>query len=226
MNVIVFGATGMVGQGALRECLVDPGVERVLTIGRSATGKKDPKLREIVLRDLTDYSSIEGDLAGYDACFFCLGVSSAGLSEPDYRRITHDIAVAAARALVAKNPGMTFVFVSGAGTNAKSRTMWSRVKGEAEEAIAALPFKATYSFRPGAIRSEHGARSRTTSYRVLYALLWPLIPMIAALFPRHVTSTGRVGRAMLHVARRGYPKSVLENADINEAAATANAPSV
>src|SRR5580700_8327878 len=117
MKVILFGATGMVGQGVLRECLLDPGVERVLAVGRSATGQKHDKLRELVHPDLTDYSSVAGDLSGYDSCFFCLGVSSAGMSEADYRRVTYDIAVAAARALVAKNPGMTFVFVSGAGTD-------------------------------------------------------------------------------------------------------------
>jgi uncharacterized protein YbjT (DUF2867 family) len=220
MKVIVFGATGMVGQGVLRECLIDPGVERVLTIGRSATGQKHDKLREVVHRDLTDYSSTAGDLSGYDACFFCLGVSSAGMSEADYRRVTYDIAVAAARALVEINPDMTFIFVSGAGTDAtgKGRTMWARIKGEAENAILELPFKAKYAFRPAIIRPMHGITSRTRSYRVLYAVLGPLFPVLDALFPRHVTTTERVARAMLNVATHGAPKAVLENDDVNAAA--------
>ena len=180
MRVILFGATGMVGQAALRECLFDAGVERVLTVGRSVTGQKHEKLRELVHPDLTDYSRVSGELTGYDACFFCLGISSAGMSEADYRRVTVDIAVAAGRALVAANPGMTFVFVSGAGTDStgKSRTMWARVKGEAENAILALPFKGAYAFRPGFIRPLHGITSRTRSYRVLYAIMWPFVPLV------------------------------------------------
>jgi hypothetical protein len=220
MKVIVFGATGMVGQGVLRECLLDPGVEHVLTIGRSATGQKNDKLRELVCPDLTDYSGVAGELSGYDACFFCLGVSSTGMSEPDYRRVTYDIAVAAARTLVEKNPGMTFIFVSGAGTDptGKSRTMWARVKGQAESAILALPFKGKYVFRPAFIRPKHGITSRTRSYRILYAIFRPLFPLLNALFPRYVTTTERVGRAMLNVARHGAAKAVLESADIDAAA--------
>jgi uncharacterized protein YbjT (DUF2867 family) len=217
MKVVLFGATGMVGQGVLRECLLDPGVERVLTIGRRATGQTHDKLREIVLKDLTDYSSVGGDLQGYDACFFCLGVTSAGMSEADYRRVTYDIAVAAARALVEKNPGMTFIFVSGAGTDGtgKSRVMWARVKGDAENAILKLPFKAAYAFRPAFIRPTHGITSRTPMYRVLYAIMAPLFPLLKAFFPRHVTTTERVGRAMLNVARTGADRPVLENQDID-----------
>lgn len=220
MRVIVFGATGMIGRGVLRECLLDPGVERVLAIGRGGAGQKHEKLRELVLPDLTRYESVAAELTGYDACFFCLGVSSTGMSEADYRRITHDIAVAAARALVAASPGMTFVFVSGAGTNAASRTMWARVKGEAENAILALPFAHKYVFRPAFVRPMHGITSRTASYRVLYTVLYPVIPLIGALAPRQVTTTEKVGRAMLNVARRGAEKAILENADINAAAQT------
>jgi uncharacterized protein YbjT (DUF2867 family) len=223
MNVVIFGATGMVGQAALRESLLDPGVERVLTIGRSPTGQKHDKLREVVLPDLTDYSGVASDLAGYDACFFCLGVSSAGMSEADYRRVTVDIAVAAGRALVAANPGMTCIFVSGTGTDSTgtSRTMWARVKGEAENAIFALPFKAAYAFRPAFIRPLHGITSRTRSYRVLYAILRPLLPLVMALFPRQATTTEKIGRAMLHVARHGAPKRILDTPDINAAGAGA-----
>src|SRR5579883_3033716 len=179
MRVVLFGATGMVGGGVLRECLLDPGVERVLSIGRRPSGQTHDKLRELVLPDLADYSGVAADLAGQDACFFCLGVSSAGMSEADYRRITHDIAVAAARALVAASPGMTFVFVSGAGADAASRTMWARVKGETENEILALPFARKYAFRPAFVRPMHGITSRTTSYRVLYAALRPLFPVVS-----------------------------------------------
>src|SRR5579864_7886858 len=147
MKAILFGATGMVGKSVLRECLNDPDVERVLAVGRRASGETHDKLRELVHADLTDYSAVADQLAGYDACFFCLGVSSAGMSEADYRRVTYDIAVAAARALVDRNPGMTFIFVSGAGTDStgKSGSMWARVKGETENAILALPFKGKYA---------------------------------------------------------------------------------
>jgi uncharacterized protein YbjT (DUF2867 family) len=221
MKIILFGATGMVGQSVLRECLLDPGVERVLAIGRGPSGKTDPKLQDLVLKDLTDYTAVANELAGYDACFFCLGVTSAGMSETDYRKVTVDIAAAAARTLVEKNPQMTFVYVSGAGSDSTgtSRTMWARVKGEGENAILSLPFKGKFVFRPAFIRPLHGIRSRTTAYNVLYAIIWPFVPVISALFPRHVTTTERVGRAMLAVARRGHPKAILESADIDAAGA-------
>jgi uncharacterized protein YbjT (DUF2867 family) len=217
MKVIIFGATGMVGQGVLRECLADPGVDGVLTLGRRATGQTHPKLREITLPDLTDYSAIAGELSGYDACFFCLGVTSAGMSEADYRRVTVDIAAAAGRVLVERSPQMTFVFVSGQGSDGtgKSRVMWSRVKGEAENAILALPFKGKFAFRPGFIQPAPGIVSRTPLYRFFYAILLPLFPLIRALFPRNVTTSEKMARAMLNVTRHGAPKAVLETADIN-----------
>jgi uncharacterized protein YbjT (DUF2867 family) len=219
MRVILFGATGMIGRGVLRECLLDAGVDSVLAVGRSRTGQQHEKLRECVLPDLTDHGAAAAELAGCDACFFCLGVSGAGMSEADYRRITHDVAVSAARALVAASPSSTFVFVSGAGTDAKSKTMWARVKGETENAILALPFAGKYAFRPAFVRPMHGETSRTRVYRIFYAVTRPVMPAIAALAPRHVTTTERVGRAMLAVARYGFPKAILENDDINAAAA-------
>jgi len=220
MKVIVFGATGMVGQGVLRQCLADPGVEGVLTLGRRATGQKHAKLREIVLLDLTDYSAISPELSGFDACFFCLGVTSAGMTEAEYRKVTVDIAVAAGRALAERSPQMTFVFVSGQGSDGtgKSRVMWSRVKGEAENAILAMPFKGKFAFRPGFIRPAPGVVSRTPLYRFFYALILPLFPLIKALFPRNVTTSETIARAMLNVARHGAPKAVLETADINAVA--------
>jgi uncharacterized protein YbjT (DUF2867 family) len=213
--VIIFGATGMIGGGVLRECLLDDGVERVLVVGRSKTGKTDGKLHELVVPDLTDYTAVAGELGGYDACFFCLGISSAGMDEASYRRVTYDIAVAAARALVAANPTMTFVFVSGAGTDATSKTMWARVKGETEKAILDLPFARKYAFRPAFVRPMHGVTSRTRAYRVLYAVTRPVMPVLSALAPRYVTTTERIGRAMLSVARKGSSKAILESGDIN-----------
>jgi uncharacterized protein YbjT (DUF2867 family) len=217
VKVIVFGATGMVGQGVLRECLLDPDVTSVLVIGRTATGQEHPKLREIVHRDLLDLSAIEGDLSGWDACFFCLGVSSVRMSETDYRRITYDLTMSVARTLAAHNPDMTFVYVSGQGTDSteRGRSMWARVKGETENALIALPFQA-YAFRPGYIQPMHGVTSKTRWYAVAYRLIGtPLYPVLRRLFPGSATTTEQVGRAMLAVARRGAPKRVLETRDIN-----------
>ncbi len=215
MNVVIFGASGMVGQGVLRECLLDPEVRSVLAVGRGASGQRHPKLRDLVLADLTDYSSIEADLAGQDACFFCLGVSAAGLSEDAYRKITHDITLAAARTLATLNPGMVFIYVSGAGTDSteRGRVMWARVKGKTENDLQRLPLKATM-LRPGFIRPMHGARSRTPSYRLIYTLTRPFFGLLQALAPRHITTTEQLGRAMLAIARNGAPKPVLEATDL------------
>jgi uncharacterized protein YbjT (DUF2867 family) len=221
VKVILIGASGMVGQGVLRECLLDPDVDRVLVVGRRALGRTHDKLAERVVPDLTDLSAIEGDLAGYDACFFCLGVTSAGLTEEAYRRVTYDITAAFARVLARLNPGMTFVFVSGAGTDSteRGRTMWARVKGAAENVVAKAGFKAAYMFRPGLIQPMHGIVSRTTAYRVLYVLLWPVVLLFKLFAPGAVTTTERVGRAMLEAAKRGAPKTILESRDINALAA-------
>lgn len=220
MKVILFGATGMVGQGVLRECLASPDVEGVLSVGRGETGQRHEKLREIVHRDMADFSPIEAEFAGHDACFFCLGVSSAGLSEADYTRVTYDIAAAAVRSLSKQSPGLTFVFVSGAGADSteQGRTMWARVKGKAENMVLRAPFKASYVFRPALIRPLHGIRSKTALYNALYAVMGPVFPALKAMFPRHVTTTEMVGRAMLRVAKEGAKKRVLEQGDINDLA--------
>jgi len=217
MRVVLFGATGMVGQGVLRECLLDPEVESVLSVGRSATGQQHAKLRELVHRDFLDFAPIENELAGFDACFFCLGVSSAGMKEDDYRRVTYDFTLAAARTLARLNPNMTFVYVSGMGTDSseRGRTMWARVKGKTENELLGLPFKAAYMFRPGLIVPLHGIKSKTRLYRAFYAAMGPLLPLLNAAFPKYVTTTEQVGRAMIKVARQGATKSVLENSDIN-----------
>lgn len=228
MRVIVFGATGMVGQGVLRECLLDPGITEVLTVGRSSTGQTDPKLRELVVQDVGDLSGVEADLSGLDACFFCLGVSSAGMSEEAYRRITYDIAVSVAKTLVKTSPQMTFVFVSGASSDSteKGSVMWARVKGATENAVLALPFAASYAVRPAFIQPLHGIKSKTKAYRLLYAILAPLTPVFEAIFPDMVTTTERVGRGMIRLAREGADKRVLTNKDLDTLGRTGNVPSI
>lgn len=217
MKVILFGATGMVGQGVLKECLKDPGVTHVLSVVRGITGQTDPKLKEIVHKDFTDFSTLESQLSGYDACFFCLGVSSAGMSEADYRHISYDFTLAAAKTLVKLNPQMTFIYVSGAGTDSteKGGIMWARVKGATENAILQLPFKAAYMFRPGGIQPMDGIKSKTQMYNVLLVLFGWLFPILRKVFPRHVTTTRIVGRAMIKAARDGAPVKWVEAWDIN-----------
>jgi uncharacterized protein YbjT (DUF2867 family) len=216
MKIILFGATGMVGQGVLRECLADPDVERVLSVGRSAIGQQHPKLREIVHPNLLELQSIEPDLTGYDACFYCLGVSSAGMSEDRYTSVTYDLTMVVAGTLLKLNRGMTFIYVSGMGTDSteSGRSMWARVKGRTENALLMHPFKAVYMFRPGAIIPLHGIRSKTGWYNALYAVTKPLFPLVRHFFPSAVTTTEQVGRAMLAVAKNGYPVRILLSADI------------
>ena len=210
----------MVGGGTLRECLLDPSVEEVLSVGRRSLGLSAPKLRELIVPDVADLSGVEDRLAPYDACFFCLGVSSAGMGEAEYRRLTHDLTLSVARTLSRLNPGMTFVYVSGAGTDStqQGRSMWARVKGETENDLLRLPFKAAYLFRPGIIRAKHGIRSRTRIYRVLYVVLSPFVLLAGAIAPNSVTTTESVGRAMIHVVQRGAPGPVLHNREINQLA--------
>jgi uncharacterized protein YbjT (DUF2867 family) len=221
MNVLIWGATGMVGQAALRECLADPEVGRVITVGRTPSDRAHANLQEIVHSDLLDYSAINRELSGFDACFFCLGTSSAGLSEQEYRRVTYDITLAAATTLVRLNPQMTFIYVSGAGTDSTEAggTMWARVKGQTENALLALPFKAAYMLRPGVIQPLHGVKSKTRSYRVLYSVTALVLPALRALFPNYVTTTEQLGRVMIRLAKRGYEKHILETRDINEISA-------
>ena len=207
----------MVGQGVLRECLLADDVEVVLALGRTATGQQHAKLQEIISSNLYDLSAIENRLSGFDACFFCLGVSAAGMSEQDYRRLTYDLTVSVARTLVRLNPGMTFVYVSGAGTdsNERSRMMWARVKGKTENELLKMPFRAAYMLRPGYIQPLHGIRTKTQWYGAFYAVMGPLYPIWKRLLPKYVTTTECVGHAMLNVVRHGAPKRVLENLDIN-----------
>jgi uncharacterized protein YbjT (DUF2867 family) len=217
MKVILFGASGMVGQGVMRECLIDPEVETVLAVGRSPTGVRNAKLREIVHDNFLDFSTILSQLAGYYACLFCLGVSSLGMSEERYRHLTYDITLAAATTLSELNPGMVFVYVTGQGTDSTEhgRLMWARVKGKAENDLLKLPFKAAYMFRPADIQPLHGVRSRTAWIQAIYVVASPLLTWLDRVAPKYMTTTEQVGRAMIKVARDGCPKAVLESEDIN-----------
>jgi len=217
MKVILFGATGMVGQGVLRECLLDADVESVLAVGRSPTGQRHAKLREIVHDNFLDYSGVESQLAGFDACFFCLGVSSVGMGEERYRHLTYDITMAAARTLAKLNPDMVFTYVTGRGTDSteQGRLMWARVKGKTENDLLKLPFKAAYMFRPAGIQPLHGVRSKTTWVQAIYVASAPLLSLLNRTSPNYMTTTEQVGRAMIKVARDGFPKPVLESEDIN-----------
>jgi uncharacterized protein YbjT (DUF2867 family) len=217
MNLILFGATGMVGQGVLRECLLDPDVQQILSIVRAPSGQQHAKLRELIHTDFFDYSAIESELTGFDACFFSLGVSSAGMDEAKYKHWTYDLTLAAATTLARLNPNMSFLYVSGAGTDSteRGRTMWARVKGKTENDLLKLPFKAAYMFRPGVIQPMHGIRSKTKLYQTFYTVLNPILPLLKSALPQYITTTEQLGRAMLRVARQGFPKPILETKDID-----------
>ena len=223
MNILLFGATGMVGQGVLRECLLAADVQIVQTVGRSATGTQNPALREVVQQDLWHYQDIAEKLSGFDACFFCLGVTSSGKAQADYERVTYGITMAAAEILCRLNPQMTFIYVSGAGTDSseRGRRMWARVKGKTENALLRLPF-AAYMFRPGIIQPLFGEKPKTALYNVFYNIGKPLLPMVKKVFPDSVLTTQQVGLAMLRVARNGYPRRVLEIKDIRAAASVSD----
>lgn len=215
MKVILFGATGMLGQGVLHVALRDPAIEEVLVVGRTPVGQAHAKLREIVHGDLMDLSSIEERLVGYDACFFCLDTSAVGMNEADYRHITYDFTLSVAQTLARRNPQSTFVYVSGAGTDSSGtgRLMWARVKGETENALLALPLRA-YMFRPGVIQPLRGVKSKTRLYRTAYTVAGPLMWVMQRVAPGRISDTDQIAEAMIAVAENGAPKKVLENSDI------------
>lgn len=217
VRVILLGASGMVGQGVLRECLLDPEVSAVLALGRSPLGQQHPKLRELVHADLHDLAPIESQLAGYDACFYCLGVSSVGMDEASYRRVTQALTLAVASVLARRNPGMRLVYVSGAGTDSseRGRSMWARVKGATENALLRLPFAGVYLFRPAGIQPLHGVRPKVRWIGAVYAATRPLLSFAARHLPRYMTTSVQMGRAMIAVVREAGPSRVLESADIN-----------
>lgn len=224
MKTMIFGASGMVGGGVLLECIDDPEVSSILVMGRTPTGVTHQKLEEILHQDFFDFTAIEGELTGFDACFFCLGVSAAGLNEEKYRHLTYDLTITAATTLLRLNPQMTFCYVSGSGTDSseKSRIMWARVKGATENRLLELPFAAAYMFRPGYIQPMRGIRSKTRLYQSLYTGLSWLYPVFEKVLPNQVTTTEKLGRAMIVVALRGYPKPILGTPDINELAGAEN----
>ena len=202
----------MVGEGVLLECLQNPAVAHVLVLSRKPSGRSHPKMTELLHADLQDLASIEGQLMGYDACFFCAGISAVGVSKKEYERITHDLTLAFARTLARLNPGMTFIYVSGAGTDSaeKSRQHWARVKGLTENELLALPFQRAYMFRPGLIQVTPGQRNVLKWYGLI-AWLYPLVRRLA---PAYVSTVQEIGRAMINAALGGAPKPVLEVPDI------------
>lgn len=212
IRAILFGATGMVGEGVLHEALRDADVESVLVIGRRPCGVNHPRLSEILHSDFFDYSTIEEKLRGYHACYFCLGVSSIGMSEQEYGRLTYDLTMQAARTLSRLNPGMTFCYVSGTGTDSteKGRVMWARIKGRTENHLMELPFKAMYAFRPGFMKPTKGLKNANALFRAA-GLSYPLWSF---LFPMYVCTLEALGRAMIRASAQGYPSKILENTDI------------
>lgn len=222
MNILIFGATGMVGQSVLRECLNANDVERVVAVGRTPTDTEHPRLSNVVVADLTNLQAVAAQLSSFDACFFCLGVSSVGMSEAAYTQITHDLTMSVAKVLVQANPSMTFVYVTGAGADSTERgkSMWARVKGKTENDLIRLGFKAAYMFRPGIILPLHSVRSKTAVYRIAYGVAKPVFWLMQRITPQWVVTSVQVGQAMLSVARHGYVRPVLEITDIQVAANT------
>jgi uncharacterized protein YbjT (DUF2867 family) len=224
ISAIITGATGMVGKGVLLECLQNESVAKVLVLNRRPLGMQHPKLREVIHPNFYDLSAIEADLRGYNACYFCLGTSAYRMKEEDYRRITFDLTLHVANTLLRLNPGITFCYVSGQGTDSseKGRLMWARVKGKTENTLLAMPFQGAYMFRPGFIQPLDGIQSSTPLYNRIYKVISPLFPLIKAVFPAGVTTTRAVGKAMIAVVQHGSPQRVLETADINRLAERAS----
>ncbi len=210
----------MVGKGVLLECLESPLVESVLIINRKSIDVKHEKLREIIQSDFFDLTAIETELTGYNACFFCLGVPSAGLSEQDYHRLTYDLTLNFAKTVSTLNENMTFCYVSGVGADSseKGRVMWARVRGKTENALMQLPFKAIFVFRPAYIQPMKGVKSKTWSYQIIYDIFGFLYPMWKLLFPKHVTTTELLGRAMINSVREAPDTQILETTHINQLA--------
>ncbi len=216
MNVIVTGATGMVGKGVLLECLDHQSIDKVLVVGRNPVEIKHPKLKELIHSDFSDFSGVSEKLKGYDACFFCMGISSMGMKEADFKKVTYDYTLSLARELYTLNPEMTVTYVSGEGTDSteKGRIMWARVKGKTENDLIKLGFKQAFMFRPGFIIPLRGIKSRTKGYQFVYDYFMWLVKLIRALAPNSVVTTTQVGKAMINSAIRGYPLNILKPKDI------------
>ena len=216
MKLLLFGASGMVGQAVLRQALLDPAVTAIRTVGRAAVPAQHPRLTQCILPNLLDYSPAEPELTGFDACIFALGISSVGTPADVYTRVTYDIPIAAATTLARLNPAMIFVHMSAAGADSteRSRQAWARVKGRTENALLRLPFRAVHIFRPGFIQPLHGIRSRTLAYNIIYILTAPLTPLLLRLLPTHVLTTDILARALLAAARQAAPTPILTPAAI------------
>jgi len=222
LKVLITGTTGMVGKGVLLECLENPAVSAIIIINRHSAAISHPKLKEIIHNDFYNLSAIESQLTGIDACFFCLGVSAFRMNEAVYTRITYDLTISVARALLRLNPGMAFCYVSGEGTDSseKGGLMWARVKGKTENTLLSMPFNKAYMFRPGYIHPMFGVKSRTAWYNAIYVVFKPLYPILKALFPNRITTNQAVGKAMIAVALQKPPLKVLTPKDINDFAAS------
>jgi uncharacterized protein YbjT (DUF2867 family) len=214
IKAIIFGATGMVGEGVLHEALNDAAVDSILVVGRRSCNVQHKKLTELLHTDFYDYTKIENNLRGYNACFFCLGVTSVGKNEEEYRRLTYDLTMAAAHTLSRLNPDMVFCYVSGVGTDSseKGRIMWARVKGKTENDLMKLPFKSVYAFRPGFIKPIAGMKNTQTFSKILA----PFYPVLSLLFPKYVCTLEYLGRSMISVADKGYSKRILECLEIEQ----------
>lgn len=215
-RVIITGATGMVGKGVLLECLDHPAITEVLVVGRNSTGIAHPKLKELIHSDFSDFSNVTETLKGYDACYFCLGISAAGLNEEQYKKITHGYTLALAKVLHKNNPASTFIYVSGEGTDSreKSRMMWARVKGKTENDIISMGFKQAFMFRPGAIIPLRGIKSRTKAYQFMYDYFMWLVKLIKAIAPNAVVNTTQIGLAMINATLHGYEKTIIKPKDM------------
>lgn len=224
IKAIIFGATGMVGEGVLLKALKHENIESILVIGRRSCVRTHSKLKELIHRDFFNYSTIEEQLTGYNACFFCLGVSSVGMNEQDYTRITYDLTIQTAKTLSRLNPEMTFCYVSGTGTDSteQGHMMWARVKGKTENDLSKLPLKAVYLFRPGLMKPIEGQKNVKPIYKVA-GMLYPLLKILS---PKNVCTLEEVGLAMIHAVEMGYSKKVLENKDIAQLAGTGSSGSI
>ncbi len=220
LKVIITGATGMVGKAVLLECLKDPEVESVLVVNRQPVGVKHAKLKEVIHKDFFNLSAVEADLKGYNTAFLCLGVSSVGMSEPDYHRLTYDLTIHVAETLLRLNPGMAVCYVSGTGTDSteKGRLMWARVKGKTENKLLSMPFGAAYMIRLGYLQPLDGIESKVGWFNPVYKLIGFLYPVFKFLFGKRMLTSRDLGRAMINLAKKGYQKRVLENRDLNSAA--------
>lgn len=213
IQAIVTGATGMVGEGVLHECIQHPDVEKILVIGRRPSGIQHRKVTELLHDNFHDFSGIEHKLTGYNACYFCLGISSVGMNEEKYRKITYDITMALAETLQTLNPDLTFCYVSGEGTDSseKGRSMWARVKGKTENTVMSM-FPNGYAFRPGYIQPTKGLKNTLKAYKVMA----PLYPVWKKVFTKYVCTLEHLGQAMIYVTKNAQTTRIIGNKEITE----------